>query len=116
MSDPASARRGRSVHMLLRRRASVASALAVAVAMAVPSTAGAAIQFRSATKASAVNASGAFVFRPSGLQKDDVMVATVTMAGQHLTMAPTGWTAIRTTTPTTSLQSVSFYRVATGSD
>src|SRR5215212_2784697 len=112
MSDAARRRRGRCSRMLARRRAYVASAIAVVAAIALPASASAAIGFRAATQAAAQHTSGAWVARPADVRAGDVMVATVAVGGPHLPIAAAGWKPLRTTTPTTSLQQLSFYRVA----
>src|SRR4051794_30155753 len=112
MSDPARPRGSRCAHMLPRRRACFATALSMAVAVALPVSADASIAFRAAARASAQNVPGAWVARPAGVQAGDVMVATVAVGGPHLPIAAAGWKPLRTTTPSTGLQQLSFYRVA----
>lgn len=99
--------------MLSHSRAIVASAFALAVALAVPASAGAAIGFRSEAHASVHGAQGVFVARPLGVQQGDVLVATVAVGGPHIAISSPGWTAVRTTTAGAGLQVFSFYRVAT---
>jgi hypothetical protein len=99
--------------MYSRSRATFASVFAVAVALAVPASAGAAIGFRSEAHASAHGAHSVFVPRPAGVQQGDVMVATVAVGGPHIAISSPGWTAVRTTTAGPGVQVFSFYRVAT---
>src|SRR3954471_8119905 len=116
MSDPARRRARRCVHMLVRRRALFATVVALAAATALPASAGASIAFRGASHASVQGAWGVWVMRPAGLKAGDVMVATVAVGGSHLAIAGSGRKPLRTTTPSTSLQQLSFYRVAASSE
>ena len=53
---------------------------------------------------------------PSGRQANDLLLATVTVAGGQTVTAPAGWTLVRSDASASALRQAVFYRVAAGSE
>jgi hypothetical protein len=95
-------------------RSLAVGALAIGFAIA-PATAQAAISFVAATSGSGGEKTLA-ITKPTGVASGHVMVATITATGTGALTAPSGWTAIKDTTLSSTIRQVTYYRVAGGSE